>query len=86
MMAKYSIQIKKSAYKEIKKLPTKDLEMVLAAIDKLAINPRIIGSIKLSNDEKYRLRVGNYRLLYAIEDDILVIFIVKVAHRRDVYR
>ncbi len=85
-MAKYKIEIKKTAAKEIKKLPTKDINRVIKLIDKLAGNPRPGGSIKLSNNEKYRIRFGVYRLLYEIYDDRLLIIVVKVAHRKDVYR
>ena len=85
-MAKYKIEIKKSAVKEISKLPIKDLKRILKEIELLANNPRPFGAIKLSGDEKYRLRVGNYRLLYQIFDDKLIIIVVKVGHRKDVYK
>jgi len=85
-MAKYKIEIKKTAAKEIKKLPATDLKKVLQLIDTLVENPRPAGCLKLSNDEKYRIRFGVYRLLYDIYDDRLLIIVVKVAHRKDVYR
>lgn len=85
-MGRYNIEIKKSAVKEIKKLPPKDLKRILNAIEKLADDPHPQNSKKLSAQEKYRLRVGDYRILYSIEDDRLVIVIVKVGHRREVYR
>lgn len=85
-MAKYEIQVKKSAVKEIKKLPAKELPKILKAIEALAVNPHPPQSIKLSGHEKYRLRVGAYRVLYAICDAVLRIYIVKVGHHRDVYR
>ena len=84
-MAKYKIELKRSAEKEIKKLPAKDLKKILAKISSLADNPRPKGCIKLSADEKYRIRVGVYRILYQIKDKYLVIIVVKVAHRKDVY-
>ena len=85
-MADYKIEIKKSAQKEIKQLPNKELKKVVDKISSLTNEPRPIGSKKLSGDEKYRIRVGNYRVLYSIEDQILVIYVVKVGHRKDVYQ
>jgi mRNA interferase RelE/StbE len=84
-MAKYKIEIKRSAAKEINKLPDKEIKRVLKIIDSLAENPRPAGSLKLSNDDKYRIRFGVYRLVYEIFDDLLLIIVVKVAHRKDVY-
>ena len=84
-MAKYKIEIKRSAVKEIKKLPSKDVGKILAKISSLIENPRPKGCAKLSADEKYRIRVGDYRILYEVKDNLLVIFVVKVAHRKDVY-
>ncbi len=85
-MAKYNIEIKKSAVKEIEHLPAKDIKGVLAKIHELANNPRPHGSQKLSNQERYRIRYGNYRIVYAIEDDVLIVIVVKVGHRKDIYR
>ncbi|TDJ53250.1 MAG: type II toxin-antitoxin system RelE/ParE family toxin [Ignavibacteria bacterium] len=85
-MAKYNIEIKKSAAKEIKKLPAKNINGVIKILDELAGNPRPEGCLKLSNNEKYRIRFGVYTLLYEIYDDRLLIIVVKVAHRKDVYR
>lgn len=85
-MAKYKVEIKKSAYKEIRDLPKKDIHAVLNAIYKLSLDPRCHGSKKLSQDEKYRFRVGEYGIPYTIEDGILVIYVIKVARRKDVYR
>lgn len=84
-MADYKIEIKKSAQKEIKNLPNKELKKVIDKIASLASEPRPTGCKKLSGEEKYRIRVGSYRVLYSIEDDILVIYVVKVGHRKDVY-
>lgn len=85
MKTDYKIEIKKSAQKELKSLPNKELKKIIEKISSLATNPRPTGCKKLSGDEKYRIRVGNYRVLYSIEDNILVIFIVKVGHRKNVY-
>ncbi len=85
-MAKYKIEIKKSAVKEISKLPTKELKKILKKIKLLADNPRPFGAIKLSGDEKFRIRIGNYRILYQIFDKKLIVIVVKVAHRKEVYK
>ena len=85
-MAKYKITIKPSAVKELEKLPKKDLQKVVAKIQSLSFNSRPQGCEKLSGDEKYRIRQGNYRIVYSIEDDKLIIFVVKIGHRRYVYK
>lgn len=85
-MAKYKIQIKTSAVKELNKLPKKDLKKVVVKIQALSENPRPPGCEKLSADEKYRIRHGNYRIIYSIEDDILIVFVVKIGHRKDIYK
>ncbi len=85
-MEKYKIEIKRSAVKEIESLPKKDLKAVMGKIGALADDPRPPGCKKLSGDEKYRVRCGDYRILYGIKDDALVVFVVRVAHRKDVYR
>ena len=84
-MVRYRIEFKKSAYKELKSIPKKDLKRILSKIKSLSENPRAGGCTKLSALERYRIRQGNYRILYSIEDDILTIYIVKIGHRKDVY-
>ncbi|MFZ2891422.1 type II toxin-antitoxin system RelE family toxin [Sulfuricurvum sp.] len=79
-MASYKIEIKKSAAKEIENLPSVVLKRVVSHIQELGSNPRLIGCKKLSGDEKYRIRVGDYRILYEIEDEIVSVYVVKVAH------
>ena len=85
-MASYRIVFKKSVAKDLCPIPKKDVQCILKRIDGLADDPRPAGAEKLSGDEKYRIRQGNYRILYEIEDDIITVTIVKVGHRRDVYR
>ena len=85
-MAKYKIEIKKSAAKELNKLPLNDLKKIIRKIHNLADNPKPSDCKKITGEEKYRIRSGNYRILYLIEDNILMIYIVKIGHRRDVYR
>lgn len=85
-MGKYKIEIKKSAVKEIESLPRKDIRVVLSKIQALGDDPHPHDCKKLSSQEKYRVRCGDYRILYSIEDKVLVVYVVKVAHRKDVYR
>ena len=85
-MANHKIQIKASAVKELNKLPKKDLKKVVVKIQALSENPRPSGCEKLSGDEKYRIRHGNYRIVYAIQDEILVVYVVKIGHRKDIYK
>ncbi len=85
-MAKYKIEVKKSAEKELRKIPKKELIKIIDQIGSLADNPHPPGSKKLTNQEKYRIRIGNYRVLYNVEDEILTIFIIKVGHRKEIYR
>lgn len=85
-MAKYKVEIRRSAAREIKKLPADAARKVMEQMAVLADNPRPPGALKLSGDEKYRLRAGIYRILYSIVDNILTVYVVKVGHRREVYR
>ena len=86
-MAKYRILIKPSAVKEIEAISTKkDRQRLVDRISKLADNPRPPGCEKLSGQDKYRIRQGRYRIVYSIEDQDLIINVVKVGHRKDVYR
>ncbi|MFN2198318.1 MAG: type II toxin-antitoxin system RelE family toxin [Anaerolineales bacterium] len=85
-MARYRIVFKKSVAKDLHPIPQKDIQRILKRIDGLIEDPRPTGVEKLSGDEKYRIRQGNYRILYMIEDEIITVTIIKVGHRRDVYR
>lgn len=86
-MARYRILIKPSAVKEIEKIPfKKDRQRIVSKISGLAENPRPRGCEKLSSQDKYRIRQGRYRIIYAIEDTDLIVTVVKVAHRKNVYR
>ena len=85
-MANYSIKIKPSAVKELGKIPKKDLERIVSKIKSLSSDPRPPGCEKLSGEEKYRIRQGNYRIVYLIEDTVLIIIVIKVGHRRDIYK
>lgn len=85
-MAKYKIEFKKTAVKELNALPNKEIKKIVVAINHLVENPRPTNSKKLSGRERYCIRVGDYRVLYEIEDQVLFIYIIKIAHRKDVYR
>jgi mRNA interferase RelE/StbE len=84
---RYSILIKASAVKEIEAIPLKkDRRRIVERIGDLAENPHPPGCEKLSGQDKYRLRQGRYPILYSIEDEDLLVYVVKVAHRKDAYR
>jgi mRNA interferase RelE/StbE len=85
-VASYRLFIKPSAGKEIEALPKQDRRRIVAKITSLSHDPRPPGCEKLSGHDQYRLRQGNYRILYEIQDLDLVVVVVKVGHRRDVYR
>ena len=85
-MASYRLLIKPSAAKELEALPPKDRRRIATKIQHLASEPRPAGTEKLSGQEKYRLRQGSYRVLYSVDDAQLAVTIVKIGHRRDVYR
>lgn len=85
-MASYEVQFRKSVGKDLDPIPTRDVRRIVAAIASLAKNPRPPQARKLTGSEKYRLRCGAYRVLYEIQDDVLVVCVVKVGHRKDVYR
>ena len=85
-MASYRLLIKPSAVKELEALPRKDRQRVVSRIQGLARTPRPAGCEKLSGSDRYRVRQGDYRIIYSIEDVELVVLVVRVGHRRDVYR
>lgn len=86
-MAKYSIRIKKSALKELEAVGTKaDRRRIVNRIDSLAADPRPAGAAKLSGLDRYRIRQGRYRILYTIEDMELIVYVIRVGDRKDVYR
>ncbi len=86
-MAKYSLRIKKPARKELESVATKaDRRRIIRLIDSLADNPEPAGVMKLSGRERYRIRQGRYRILYAIEDLILMVYVIKIGDRKNVYR
>ena len=85
-MARYELRFKNSVINDLRALPRSDVAKVLERIDALRDDPRPPGSERLSAQERYRVRQGSYRILYGIEDQQVVVTVVKVGHRREVYR
>ena len=84
----YTVEIQRRAEKFLRALTDRELYWRLrAAIDSLAINPRPVGCVKLSGaNTLFRVRVGDYRIVYQIQDRVLVVLVVDIGHRREVYR
>lgn len=84
-MASYEIAFRASVAKDLRRIPNTDIRRMLGRIEALAENPRPQGCVKLSAQERYRVRQGVYRIIYEIRDTELIVQVVKVAHRREVY-
>jgi mRNA interferase RelE/StbE len=85
-MANYELIFKKSVAKDLRPLPKQDVKKILQRIRSLAADPRPVGCEKLSGQERYRVRQGVYRIIYEVEDEKLIVLVVKIGHRREVYR
>jgi len=85
-VASYNIRIKRSAAMELEAISLKDRKRIVKRIEALAAEPRPPGCEKLSGEEKYRLRQGDYRVLYEIVDHEFIVTVIKIGNRRDVYR
>ncbi|WP_409525473.1 type II toxin-antitoxin system RelE family toxin [Nitrincola sp. MINF-07-Sa-05] len=85
-MAKYKIIFKKSVAKDLRSIPNHDVKKILSRIEALADDPRADGCIKLTGDDKYRVRQGLYRVVYEIRDAELVVSVIKVGHRSSIYK
>jgi mRNA interferase RelE/StbE len=85
-MGGYRIFFKRSVERDLSGIPKKDVKKILNRIKTLENDPRPPGYEKLTGQERYRLRQGRYRIVYSIQDDELTIWVVKVGHRKDVYR
>jgi mRNA interferase RelE/StbE len=85
-MARYELLYKASVARDLKGLPKADIRRILGRAEKLRENPFPPDCTKLAGKESYRIRQGNYRILYTVDDIRIVVFVVKVAHRKDVYR
>uniref|UniRef100_C6E0Q7 Plasmid stabilization system n=1 Tax=Geobacter sp. (strain M21) TaxID=443144 RepID=C6E0Q7_GEOSM len=84
-MAGYRVLLRESVRKDLESVPRDDLRRIVVRIGNLAHDPRPMGCQKLTGDERYRIQ-GNYRIIYSIQDLELTVWVVKVAHRREVYR
>lgn len=85
-MAEYKIFFKKSVEKDFETIPKKDLKRIIKRIGELANDPRPPGCEKLTGQDRYRLRQGRYRIVYSIRDNKLTVYVVKVGHRKHIYR
>jgi mRNA interferase RelE/StbE len=85
-MAAYKIFFRKSVDKDFSAIPKRDLRKVLRRIEMLSKDPRPSGCEKLTGQERFRVRQGSYRIVYSIQDKDLTVWIVKVGHRKDIYR
>jgi mRNA interferase RelE/StbE len=85
-MASYELVFRKSVAKDLRAFPKKDVKRIMQRIRALVLDPRPPGCEKLSGQERYRVRQGAYRIIYEIVDATLLVLVVKVGHRRDVYR
>jgi mRNA interferase RelE/StbE len=85
-MAEYRVYFKESVEKDFSTIPKKDLHKILQRIDALAKDPRPPGHEKLTGQDRYRIRQGRYRIVYSIQDKDLTVWVVKVGHRRYIYR
>jgi len=85
-MARYELRVRPSVAKDLRGIPKADLTRILARIESLRDDLRPPGAEKLSAQERYRIRQGSYRIIYGIEEAEVVVEIVKVGHRREVYR
>ena len=85
-MASYRLVFKRSVAKDLRGIPNADVARILACIERLASEPRPPGCEKLVGRDCYRIRQGSYRIVYEIRDEVLVVIVVRVAHRREIYR
>ncbi|MFO7539387.1 MAG: type II toxin-antitoxin system RelE/ParE family toxin [Chloroflexota bacterium] len=85
-MANYKLVFKKSVTKDLRPILNTNIKRILQRIEALATDPRPVGCEKLSGQDKYRVRQGIYRIIYEIKDEELIITIIKIGHRRDIYK
>jgi mRNA interferase RelE/StbE len=85
-MADYKVYFKESVEKDFSTIPRQDIQKILRQIEALGQDPRPEGYEKLTGQERYRVRQGDYRIVYSIRDKELTVWVVKVGHRKDIYR
>jgi mRNA interferase RelE/StbE len=84
-MANYEVRFRRKVTKELRALPEQEQIRILKKVRRLAVDPRPPGAIKLSGQERYRIRQGDYQIIYEIFDDKVIVVIVRVRHRREAY-
>lgn len=85
-MASYELRFKKSVAKDLRSIPKKEIARILRRVESLRDEPRPPGAEKLSGQERYRIRQGVYRIIYEVTDEALIITVVKIGHRKRVYK
>jgi len=85
-MDEYKVYFRESVEKDLRVIPKKDIKKILQRIGLLTAEPRPMGCEKITGQERYRIRQGRYRIVYSIQDDEHTLWIVKVSHRKDIYR
>lgn len=86
MAPHYTVRLKRSAEQELRRLPRDNIPRILSRMQQLASQPRPPGCKKLTGEEEYRVRRGDFRILYTVDDQQRLVEVVKIAHRREVYR
>lgn len=85
-MAVYKIYFRSTVENDLKSIPRKDVQAIFRKIEILKENPRPIGCEKLADQDRYRIRQGNYRIIYSIQDWELTVWVVKVGNRKNIYK
>jgi len=85
-VAKFELVFKESVSKDLKDIPKQDVQRIIERIRLLKDDPQPAGSVKLSGKEYFRIRQGNYRIIYEVQDSQFVVIVIKVGQRREVYR
>ena len=86
MVMTYQVQIERQALKALRQIDAKQRRRIEDRIANLAVDPRPAGSIRLTGSEAMRVRVGDYRVIYTVSDAAVTVVVIKVGHRRDIYR
>jgi mRNA interferase RelE/StbE len=85
-MARYKLLFRKSVAKDLRQIPNRDVARILERIEALQTDPHPAGSEKLSGQERYRIRQGVYRIIYEVAEEYLIVTVVKIGHRKEVYK
>mgnify|MGYP001191304826 CR=1 FL=1 len=85
-MSKYTVVLTSKAKRQLDKFPDDVVNAIIKTLESLETNPRPLGCKKLKGREGYRIRTGNYRIIYDIIDEVLIIEIIAIGHRKEIYR